>query len=64
VPAVKATLTSLGLRVGGAKAPMPVVEGDQARKLRRELDEAGLPELLRRSSLYGKEGDPLRGKLG
>lgn len=64
VPAVKATLTSLGIRVGGARSPMSVIEGDQARKLRRELDEAGLPELLRRSALYGKEGDPLRGKLG
>ena len=64
VPAAKATLTSLGLRAGGAKAPMPVVEGEQARKLRRELDEAGLPDLLRRGSLYGREGDPLRGKLG
>lgn len=64
VPAVKATLTSLGIRVGGARSPMPVVEGDQARKLRRELDEAGLPELVRRTGLYGREGDPLRGRLG
>lgn len=64
VPAVKATLTSLGIRVGGAMAPMPVVEGDQARKLRRELDEAGMPELLRRAALHGKGGDPLRGRLG
>jgi len=64
VPAVKATLTSLGFRGGGSKLPMPVIEGDQARRLRRELDEAGLPELLRRGSLYGREGDPLRGRLG
>lgn len=64
VPAVKATLTSLGFRGGGSKPPMPVIEGDQARKLRRDLDEAGLPELLRRGALYGKAGDPLRGRLG
>ncbi len=64
VPAVKAALTSVGIRVSGAKSPMPIVEGDKARRLRRELDEAGLPDLLRRRALYGREGDPLRGKLG
>lgn len=64
VPAVKATLTGLGIRAGGATPPMPVIEGDQARRLRRELDEAGLSELLRRGALHGREGDPLRGKLG
>ncbi|HHX45219.1 MAG TPA: hypothetical protein GX714_14710 [Chloroflexi bacterium] len=64
VPAVKATLTSLGIRAGGARLPMRAVEGEQARRLRRDLDAAGLPELVRRKALYGREGDALRGRLG
>jgi len=63
IPATKAILSTLGYRVGHGVPPMPPVEGEEARKLRKDLEDAGLFGLLRRNALYGPPGDPMRGKL-
>lgn len=63
IPATKALLAMLGYSVGHGVPPMPPVEGDDAKKLRQDLEEAGLFGLLRRNALYGPPGDPMRGKL-
>ena len=63
ISATKALLAMLGYEVGHAVPPMPAIIGDEARRLRRDLEEAGLFGLLRRNALYGPPGDPMRGKL-
>jgi N-acetylneuraminate lyase len=63
IPATKALLSTLGYRVGHGVPPMPAIEGEELRKLRKELEEAGLFGLLRRNALYGPPGDPMRGRL-
>ena len=63
IPATKALLSMLGHRVGHGVPPMPPLEGEEARKLRKDLEDAGLFGLLRRNALYGPPGDPMRGKL-
>jgi len=64
IPAVKAMLTMQGYDVGFGVPPMPPIKGDDAKRLQRDLDEAGLGDLLRRRALYGPPGDPLRRRLG
>ena len=63
IPATKALLSMLGHEVGHGVPPMPAVGGDDARRLRRALEEAGLFGLLRRNALYGPPSDPMRGRL-
>ena len=63
IPATKALLNMLGYPVGFGVPPMPPISGDQAKALRRDLEEAGLFGLLERQALYGQPGDPMRGKL-
>lgn len=64
IPSIKAMLTMQGYDVGFGVPPMPPIKGDDAKRLQRDLDEAGLGDLLRRRALYGPPGDPLRGRLG
>jgi N-acetylneuraminate lyase len=63
IAATKALLNILGYKVGFGVPPMPRIEGEDAKKLRQALEEAGLFGLLRRNALYGAPGDPMRGKL-
>lgn len=63
IPATKALLSMLGYPVGYCIPPMPRIEGEEAKKLRSELEEASLPGLLRRNALHGPPGDPMRGRL-
>ncbi len=63
IPAIKAILKMRGYEVGHCVPPMPAIEGDEARRLRRDLEKAGLHGLLRRNAIYGPPGDPMRGKL-
>ncbi len=63
LPGVKALLGTMGFRVGNCVLPMPRLDVDQARSLRQEIDQAGLAGLLRRPSVYGRDGDPMRGRL-
>ena len=62
--AVKALLTMQGYDVGFCVPPMPPVTGDEAKQLQRDLDEAGMSDLLRRRALYGPPEDAMRGRLG
>ncbi|MHB1294053.1 MAG: dihydrodipicolinate synthase family protein [Anaerolineae bacterium] len=64
ISATKALLGMLGFPVGMGVPPMPAIDGDVARKLRKELEDAGLWGLVKRSALHGPEGDPGRGHLG
>jgi len=64
IPALRAALTMQGYDVGYGVLPMPPIEGDRARRLQGDLEEAGLRGLLRRNAIYGPPGDPGRGKLG
>ena len=63
VPATKALLAMVGHKVGNGVPPMLPIEGDDAKRLRRALEEAGLFGLLRRNALYGPPSDPMRGRL-
>jgi len=63
IAATKALLTTLGYPVGFGVPPMPAIDGQDAKALREELEDAGLIELLQRPALYGPAGDPMRGKL-
>ncbi|MBC7236638.1 MAG: dihydrodipicolinate synthase family protein [Chloroflexi bacterium] len=63
IPATKALLGLLGYRVGRGVRPMPAIEGEELKALRRDLEQAGLFGLLRRHALYGPTGDPMRGHL-
>jgi N-acetylneuraminate lyase len=63
IPATKALLSFLGYNVGQGVPPMPPIAGEDAKRLRQELEKAGLFELVRRPSLYGPPGDPLKGRL-
>lgn len=63
IPATKALLAILGHDVGYGVPPMPAIEGEEARRLRHDLERVGLFGLLRRHALYGPPDDPMRGKL-
>jgi N-acetylneuraminate lyase len=63
IPATKALLGMIGLKVGHGMPPMPPIGGDRARALRHDLEDAGYFALLERSALHGPAGDPMRGRL-
>jgi N-acetylneuraminate lyase len=63
IPATKALLGMLGYHVGQGVPPMPAITGEEERRLRLALEEAGLFGLLRRSALHGPAGDPGRWRL-
>jgi len=63
ISATKALLAMMGFPVGHGVAPMPVVQGEQAARLRADAERNGLFEQVHREALYGLPGDPMRGKL-
>lgn len=63
LPGTKAILNTMGFRVGHCVPPMPRLSAEQTHALRQEMEAAGLAGLLRRRTLYGPDGDPMRGRL-
>ena len=63
IPGTKALLEQIGYHVGQGVLPMPPITGESARAMQRDLEAAGLKELLDREARHGAPGDPMRGRL-